>query len=504
MLENVGFGFRQSTIGDLMNEQLNENNFNRLAKMLMQKHQISYPHAMERLSSLKLHVICSSQNLGTEAFQAALLTAVNCGCRSFLGGVYVSSFEETALVVPWPDAQSLDAVVRELGGKAAETSDKFDATLVVGHHPCVNPDAIRILCDGWRGGVQPADIDDTAFVAGEDFAIGGVLGGALAVEYAFLRACGLSRHSLDGPTGLSLWLPDGDWLSQESMGPPLQSLPKRLWFIGLGHLGQAYAWSLGLLPYSSPKDVSLMLQDFDRVVKSNWTAGLLCWDQDPGEYKTRVVARWLETRGFQTTITERPYDEHTHRTGEEPFVALCGVDVTAARRLLEKGGFDLVVECGVGSSPDDFDRLKIHTFPNASKRAMEIWPIDGRAPVPHEPSPMVIEALKDQGDCGILATTIENKSISASFVGAAAGAMVIGEVLRALHEGLRCELLHAHLRSPWNSRVFLHPDRYKAEMARTGFVNAKQPETRTSTVGISERLTSTSTANIRQLLVTVY
>lgn len=484
MLENVGFGFRQNTIGDLMNEQLNENNFNRLAKMLMQKHQISYPQAMKRLLSLKLHVICSSQNLGTEALQAALLTVVNCGCRSFLGGVYVSSFKETPLLVPWHNARSLDAVVQELGGKAAGTSDEFDATLVVGGHAYESPDAIRILCDGWRGGVQPADIDSNAFVAGEDFAIGGVLGGALAVEHAFLRACGLSRYSLDGPTGLSLWQLDGDWLSQESVGPPLQSLPKRLWFVGLGHLGQAYVWSLGLLPYSSPKGVSLMLQDFDRVVKSNWTAGLLCGVQDPGEYKTRVVARWLEARGFQTTITERPYDERTHRTGEEPFVALCGVDVIAVRRLLEKGGFDLVVECGVGSSPDDFDRLKIHTFPNASKRATEIWPIDRRPPIPREPSPMVIEALEEQEDCGILATTIENKSISASFVGAVAGAIVIGELLRALHEGSHCELLHAHLRSLRNSRVVLHPDRYKAEMAKTGFVEVYEPRIAIHEVGI--------------------
>ena len=65
--------------------------------------------------------------------------------------------------------------------------------------------------------------------------------------------------------GLSLWRPgpEADWLQPDESEPPLTYLPSRLWLIGLGHLGQAYLWGLGLLPYKDPADVALVLQDID-------------------------------------------------------------------------------------------------------------------------------------------------------------------------------------------------------------------------------------------------
>jgi len=458
-----------------MNEPLTENNFVRLAKALMDKHQIPYEQALGRLTALRLHIVCNQESLNLAAYQAALLTTVNCGGRSFLGGVHVCLPNNMPILLPWPGTTTLGKAVLELGGKLEGAEGDFDATVVLGPGTRFSPKAIRVLCDGWRGGVQPADVETIVFVPGEDFALGGVLAGGLAVECAFANACGLAKHLPDQPTGMSLWRPDLNWLDEKSSGPRLSSLPKRLWFIGLGHLGQAYLWSLGLLPYHSPSNAGFMLQDFDRVARANWVAGLICREQDAGEYKTRVVARWLEARGFNTTITERPYDEHTVRTGEEPFVALCGVDAAAARRLLENAGFDLVVECGVGSSMADFDRLKLHTFPGTSKKAADVWPAAQDVIQLREPSPLIVEALKDQEDCGVLASTLENKAVSASFVGAAAGAMAVGEVLRALHGGCRCELLHVHLRALQNRGLALHGNGYKAEMARTGFVSSDLP-----------------------------
>ncbi len=46
----------------------------------------------------------------------------------------------------------------------------------------------------------------------------------------------------DKSIGLSLWRPDLDWRADESNGPLIELLPKRLWLLGMGHLGQAYAW----------------------------------------------------------------------------------------------------------------------------------------------------------------------------------------------------------------------------------------------------------------------
>jgi hypothetical protein len=57
--------------------------------------------------------------------------------------------------------------------------------------------------------------------------------------------------------------PGYDWLSPNEDEPAL-----RLWLIGLGHLGQAYLWALGLLPYASSDAVSLILQDTDIITPS--------------------------------------------------------------------------------------------------------------------------------------------------------------------------------------------------------------------------------------------
>lgn len=466
-----------------MNTPLNESSFNRLAKAVMERHQISYEKALNLLNTTRLRILCDPESLRLPAYQAALLTAVNAGRRSFLGGVFVTLPPEVPVLLPWPNALSLNAVVRQLGANCEAAADDCSGTVMIGRDCPSNTGAIRVLCDGWRGGVQPADVDTAAFVNGEDGALGGVLGASLAIEHAFLNASGLAGHPLDRPMGLSLWRPDLDWLDPQAMGPQLGYLPKHLWLIGLGHLGQAYLWSLGLLRYPDPGEARFMLQDFDRVAPSNWTAGLICGGGDAGEYKTRTAARWLEARGFRTTITERPYDERTICTGEEPFVALCGVDAIPARRLLENAGFDLVVECGVGSTLEDFDRLKIHTFPGAAKKAMDCWPVANDTVQVREPSQLLLDAVKGQQDCGILASTLENKSISASFVGAAAGAMVVGEVLRALHGGSRLEMCHAHLRSLQNRRCVSHVNRYKAEMARAGFVAVGPCHTNTAIIG---------------------
>jgi len=72
-------------------------------------------------------------------------------------------------------------------------------------------------------------------------------------------------------------------------------------------------------------------------------------------------------------ITERRFDEDIRRTGEEPFVALCGFDTAASRLPLETAGFDLVVEAGLGDNLATFDRATVHMFPDARQTPGDIW-----------------------------------------------------------------------------------------------------------------------------------
>lgn len=454
-----------------MNEKTpSEDNFCRLSRAIIEKHRCTYAEALRILAGLRLNLVCDEKIRGSAAMQSALLTAINAGRRSFLGGVFVSMPEEVANLLPWPGTLDLNAVAVELGATMGKPLfSPTTHTLYFGSPTNPVEDGLTVFCSGWRGGVAPAE-QTVSLDSPHDFALGGVLAGALGVAKGFLRVSGLSSRFVDGPQGLSLWRPDLDWRSPESDGPRLELLPLNLWLLGLGHLGQAYLWNLGLLPYPRSKPPMVFLQDFDRAVAANWNAGLLCGELAPGQYKTRLCGGWLEARGFGTRLVERPFDEFTRRSGEEPFIALCGFDNLKSRSLLDGAGFDLVVECGLGGDTENFDDIVLHTLPGASQTAGEIWggATGGAGAVR---GGALAKAFGDLKDCGILQATLEGKAISSSFVGAYAGALVVGELLRGLHGGIRCELVKAHLRSNDPHGVVPMGEAYQNRFARSGYVD---------------------------------
>jgi hypothetical protein len=217
-------------------------------------------------------------------------------------------------------------------------------------------------------------------------------------------------------------------------------LPSRLWLIGLGNLGQAFAWLLATLPYPDPGQVHVVLQDFDRIALSNDSTSLLSFTRDVEQRKARVTAEWLETRGFETFIEERRFGKWTRRAEHEPAVALCGVDNALARAALEEGGFGLIVEAGLGAGPQAFRSLSVHAFP-ASKSAAEIWSrqvSDG--PESNENMP-AYKHLKRAGmdPCGL--TQLASRTVGVPFVGLIAACLVFSELLRRLNGGVAFEVL---------------------------------------------------------------
>lgn len=151
-------------------------------------------------------------------------------------------------------------------------------------------------------------------------------------------------------------------------------LPERLWLLGLGHLGQAYLWALGLLPYADPRALSLVLQDTDVVTPSTESTSMLTDAKLVGQKKTRAMAAWAERRGFATAIQERLFDDTFRRQETEPAVALCGLDNALGRRALDRTGFEFVVEAGLGRGYQDFRTMRLHTLPS-SRKVAEIWPL---------------------------------------------------------------------------------------------------------------------------------
>ncbi|MGL6097545.1 MAG: hypothetical protein ACRC7O_17325 [Fimbriiglobus sp.] len=304
---------------------------------------------------------------------------------------------------------------------------------------------MRTLFTGWRGGVVPADAEDT-FELSRVMPLAAMMAAALAVNEAFLHVGNETRAAGRRAVGLSLWNPSSgcDWLVPDDSEPVLNYLPSRLWLIGLGHLGQAYLWGLGLLPYADPSGLSLVLQDTDVITPSTESTSVLTEAGHVGQKKTRAMAAWAEQRGFVTSIYERLFDGTFRLQPGEPAVALCGVDNAVGRRGLDQVGFDLVVEAGLGRNYRDFRSIRLHTLPGP-RRAADLW----KAEAPREELTDRVAYQKMRADgldqCGV--TLLAGKAVGAPFVGAVAACLTLSEVLRFLHGGPLHQVIDLDLRS---------------------------------------------------------
>ncbi|MCW3122607.1 MAG: hypothetical protein JWQ38_2099 [Flavipsychrobacter sp.] len=434
-------------------EEINIDTYCRLASLMIEKFGVSYNVAIDRLNQLTLLLECGSKISTCLSLQAALLTSVNAGKRAFLGGVYVSLPKDTPCLLPWPNIKNLNEIIEELGGIIIEDKElvpsftlKFDA---LGN---VDKKSLQVVCNNWQGGVISGTLT-TLPEETEVIPIGGIAGGAIGVGIAFLIVTGIDISAGDKPTGISIWRPDIDWLDPEAKGDKVNYLPKKYWLLGLGHLGQAFVWAIGLLPYPKPSQVSIMLQDYDQIVSANWSAGLLSEKSCINQYKTRVCQDWLEKRGFETKITERKFDEFTKRTGEEPHIAFCGFDNAKSRTLIENAGFDLIIEAALGANLSMFDEITIHTFPSEIQTANKLWAKNEHTTGVTNPSVLKYFLSLENDGCGIIANNIANKAISSSFVGALATAMAIGALIRALHCGYRYDKIDVQIRNLKNRKA---------------------------------------------------
>jgi len=267
------------------------------------------------------------------------------------------------------------------------------------------------------------------------------LAAAICAGEAFAYHAG--DHPMGGrrARGLSLWQPGADWLVPRDAEPILSYLPSRLWIIGVGNLGQAFSWLLACLPYHDRCEVELLLQDYDLMAPSNESTSILTFPSDVGRRKARCVSDWLEARGFTTMLDERRFGERTRRAQDEPGVALCGVDNALARVSLEKAGFDLVVEAGLGAGTNAFRSISLHCLPG-SRTAEQIWSRHVGSPsgdnLQCRPA---YQALKRKGidACGL--AQLASRTVGVPFVGVIAATLVIAELLRRLHGGPGFELI---------------------------------------------------------------
>ena len=398
----------------------------------------------------RLGIVVGEDVARSSTLQAAVLTAVNSGRRSFLGGVHVEGPLDVPLRVPWNNCRTLEDAVFDLEGVAKPLEPGLPQILIGNAATASTPGdfAVRATFDGWCGGVIPLD-EGLGLPEGQECVPAGVLAGALGVSEAFQFVRGDNPVAGRRSVGLSLWRPEPDvsWLATDERGPTLRVLPASAWLIGLGHLGQAFLWTLGLLPYESPQNVSLVLQDYDELVEANESTSLLTTPANIGAKKTRSMAHWCEVRGFSTAILERRFAADFQVSGDEPRVALCGVDNAAARAALEDVGFDRVIEAGLGAGTKEYLAFQVHSFP-ASRSARRRWGTSVPQPVDEALTERpAYQAMAKEGldSCGL--TTLAGRTVGAPFVGAVTSAVVLAEVMRMALGAHRYEVVDGSLRS---------------------------------------------------------
>lgn len=324
----------------------------RLSKILVETLELGFDDAEAKLQSLRLEIVVGPLSRSPSA-QAAILTAIAVGLRTFVGGVRVSGDLDVPLSTTLPlQAPTLAKAAAALG--ATTFNEAPSQTIVFGtgdDDPL--PGVIYPWWNGWKAGAafdKRTHCDRDAYNP-----LTGIAAAALAVAVAFeaARRETVPRFEVDL------------WPVQDGEQPPAFDelfLPADLWLIGLGNLGQTYLWVLSSLPYRSPSDVSLVLQDRDKIGDENWSTSILVQDGDFGKLKTSVGERWGEAKGFNIRRIDRMIKPTDGLDDQDPRLALSGVDKIAVRRSLGGIGFDCIIDAGLGVSAAEFDRYRVNIF----------------------------------------------------------------------------------------------------------------------------------------------
>lgn len=449
-----------------METEFNTDSTNRLAGLIIEqnpelaeKGKEGYLEAVGKLESMKLNLICGNEIETSISLQAALLTAINTGKRAFLGGVTVCISENTKLLLPWKsNAVNLNEVIIELGGNIQDKIEYECFTLMFGLK-AENRNSLRVVCNGWRGGVECFN-DNVQLVESSDFALGGILAGSLGVALGFLRVTNEKVDSCSKSIGVSLWRPDLNWLDKDAIGPEISYLPQKYWLVGLGHLGQAFTWTIGLLAFSNPKEIQVYLQDTDCISLANIETGLLSDKKNVNIKKARVCSSWLEARGINTSMIERKFNSTYKPMDGEPLILIRGLDSVAARLDIDLSNFSMVMDCGIGGSKSDFDSISIYNFPEIKKSPKEIW---GEKEVK-------INNRNNEKAMQFVGCGFYGKAISTSFVGSFASCFVIAELIRGGYQGIKISEINLSIRNLLNECFVDSKQSYSTEIIENGFI----------------------------------
>jgi hypothetical protein len=374
--------------------------------------------------------------------QATLLTIAECAVRSFRGGVYLrGEFSDPVCVgnyMPVPLRRLLLAA-----GCRTEDPPDHAVAIHVGSDRAPADTKLQAWTDGWLALVGPPTLQETR--RGNE--LSGALSGAMLVTEAFRMAVLGDLAAGRRTQRLSPLTPD----KPDPDGFALTLLPSAAWLLGLGNLGQALLWVLGLLPYVDPGNMHLVLQDLDTSGPENLDVQILTRRHWVDRKKVRKAAAWAEERGFKTTINELPFRAESTRDPESPGLAFVGVDNLDTRRHAARigSGFDLILDAGLGATASEVFDIRVHGFPGF-RNVEEAWPLS--LVEPSSAAKRVrpdLQRLVSQGrldPCGAL--TIGALPVGVPSTAVAAAVIQITQACRAILAGRICDFVDVSLVNP--------------------------------------------------------
>lgn len=431
--------------------------FSRIGKVLIDLQQVSLEDAHERRAACRVDLVCGPEVEHSRTLQAAVATALRTAGRCYPGAVDLVASPGVRRALQQVSSVELP------GSSVAQQPSRY--TIAFGRSKC-GPEAVQVSFDGWTAQVAPGS--ESRLPEHEGNPLAGVLAGALAVSETFLHFTGVIPDATHRRIALSLWQPG---IRAPIRGPALEYLPSRAWLVGLGHLGQAYAWAFAWLPLAANAErPELWLVDDDKLVDANLETGILSESNHLGAYKTRIVSAWLEARGVRTRIIEHKLGIGFRLDPDEPQLILGGVDRNSVRHVLASAGGRLV-DVGLGATATNFDTIAVRAWPNP-RRADELWPVNPvGAPVAErlaEHNPAYAALASDR--CGRV--LLAERAVGVPFVGAAAAAFVWAQVLRELHGGEHVTDLKLKLASPRDLEAFGRPS-VAGDLTSVAFLRAQ-------------------------------
>lgn len=351
------------------------------------------------------------------AAEAAVLTLLTAAAKTFLGGVELVGAVDERCTLAWFEGRKLSDVAVEVGARVGIRGGAEGtplANIVIGSGRPTGEGFSVALALGADGFVicpdSPARSDSRAPAEVGVAAAGAALNEAFSHLYRGSPLAGQRRLSFRMPATAAV------------EGPT-----DTTWMVGLGHLGQAFAWTFALS--SGRARHALRLTDFDAVTASSLSTCLLVKGSDIGRLKVHAVGERLASLGLAVATDAHRLNLDANAPPQTADRVIVAVDNIALRRSLDRLAGVPVYEGGIGSGANGFTRVQFHAFPS-SRLARDVWAGED----PHGSQAVDISApayqalLKQTGDeCGT--TLLAGRSIATPFVGAFAGAVLFGLAL---------------------------------------------------------------------------